>query len=130
MQSVSQRSRRVWRQVIAGVLIYALALQGIALVLATTSHVGGENDVAGFKAEICHHDGDTSNSQNQTPDPADNGCCIICLAGTSYVLAAFGLASDFHPIVFVAVRWPAAMSPLPSRTVDANTRPRGPPAAA
>jgi hypothetical protein len=117
----------MWRRVTAGALICALVLQGMALVLAVTRFAGAETNVAGFKSEICHHDGDTSNSQNQTPDPADNGCCIICLAGTSYVLAAFNLASNFHPIMFVAVRWPAATPPLPSRTVDANTRPRGPP---
>ena len=119
----------MWRQVTACILIYALVFQGMALVLAGASLAGAEANAAGFKLELCHHDRDTSNPQDQTPDPADSGCCIICLAGTSYVLANFGLASDFHPIVFVEVRWPSAMSPLPSRTVDANTRPRGPPTA-
>jgi hypothetical protein len=123
----SQKSKRMWRRATACILIYVLALHGVALALAGTRLVGAEDNAGGITFELCHHDGNTSNSPSQTPDPADDSCCIICLAGTSYVLVASDCAPGSHPIVFAAVGWPLMVSRLPTRTVDANTRPRGPP---
>jgi hypothetical protein len=115
------------RQATACILIYVLLLQAMALALAGTRLVGAGDNASGITFELCHHDGDASNSPSQTPDPADQSCCIICLAGTSYVLVALDLTPSFHPITFAAVSWPLLVSRLPTRTVDANSRPRGPP---
>ena len=114
----------------ACVVIYVLVLQGIALALAGANSVGAADDVGGVGIELCHHDGGAPDSPSQTPAPFDDNCCIVCLAGASYVAPTLAFALVFHPILFAVVRWPVAISHLPSRTVDANARPRGPPPAA
>jgi hypothetical protein len=125
MPVLSERSKRVWRGVTACVLIYVLILQGMALALASASRLGAPDSTLGV--EVCHHDGGTSGAPSQTPSPSDDICCIVCLAGASYVSVTVAFALVFHPIVFAAVHWPVPVSQLPARTVDANTRPRGPP---
>jgi hypothetical protein len=127
MPSLSERSKRVWRRMTACVLIYALVLQGMALALASVSSVGAAGNAGGVAIELCHHEGGRSDAPSQTPGPFDDICCIVCLAGASYVFPTLAFALVFHPIVFATVRWPVAVSQLPSRTVNANARPRGPP---
>jgi hypothetical protein len=129
MQGWSNRSKRMWRRATASVLIYLLVLQGMALALAGSRLASAEDSAGGITLEVCHHNGDASNAPAQTPDPIDNSCCIICVAGANFVLAAFGTTPGFEPIVFAAVRWPVAVSQLPTRSIDANFRPRGPPTA-
>jgi hypothetical protein len=125
MPSLSERSKRVWRQMTACALIYVLVLQSMALGLASASRFGAADSALGV--EVCHHEGGTSGAPSQTPGPSDDICCIVCLAGASYVSVTVAFALVFHRIVFAAVHWPVPVSQLPSRTVDANTRPRGPP---
>jgi hypothetical protein len=124
MPVLSERSKRLWRLITAWALIYALVLQGMAVALAGASRFDAAD--SGIGVEVCHHDGRTSDSPRQTPDHSDI-CCIVCLAGASYIPAILAFALVFYPIVLAAVRWPVRVSQLPSRTVDANTRPRGPP---
>jgi hypothetical protein len=128
MPILSKRSKRVSRRITACVLIYVLVFQGMAVALAGASRFDAAD--SGIPIELCHHDGGTADSPSQTPGPFDDICCIVCLAGSSYIPATLAFALVFHPIVFAAVRWPVPVSHLPSRTVDANTRPRGPPAMA
>jgi hypothetical protein len=125
MPNLSERSKRVWRQITASALIYVLVLQGMALALASVSRFDALDSAVGV--ELCHHNAGTSDAPSQTPGPSDDICCIVCLASASYVSVTVAFALVFHPIVFAAVRWPVPVSQLPSRTVDANTRPRGPP---
>jgi hypothetical protein len=125
MPVLSKRSKRVWRHITACTLIFTLILQGMAVALAAASRFDVAGSVIGV--EVCHHDGRTSDVPSQTPDQSDDICCIVCLAGTSYIPATLAFALVFYPIVFAAIRWPVRVSQLPSRTVDANTRPRGPP---
>jgi hypothetical protein len=127
MPSLSDRSKRVLRRMTACVLIYSLVFQGMALALAGVSSVDAADNAGGVAIELCHHDGGTSDAPSQTPGPFDDICCIVCLAGASYVPPTLAFAHVFHPIAFAPVRWPVAVSQLPSRTVNANTRPRGPP---
>jgi hypothetical protein len=128
MPSLSERSKRVWRRMTACVLIYVLVLQGMALALAGASRIGAADSAVGV--ELCRHDGGTSDTPSQTPGPIDDICCIVCLAGASHVAATLAFALVFHPIVFAAVHWPVPVSRLPTHTVDASARPRGPPTAA
>jgi hypothetical protein len=125
MPVLSERSKHVWRRITACVLIYVLVLQGMAVALAGVTHFDAAD--SGIGVELCHHDGGTSDLPSQTPGPFDDICCIVCLAGVSYMPATLAFALVFYPIVFAAARWPLPVSQLPSRTVDANTRPRGPP---
>jgi hypothetical protein len=130
MSGSSERAKRVWRQVTAYALIYALVLQGMIVALAGASFVGTADNRGISSYEICHHDGATPDAPSQAPDQSDNSCCIVCLAGASYVVADVDVLIDLHPIEFAAVRWPTTTLPSLTRIVDANARPRGPPAAA
>jgi hypothetical protein len=125
MPVLSERSKRVWRRITACALIYALVLQGMAVALAGASRFDAAD--SGIGVELCHHDGGTSDLPSPTPDHSDDICCIVCLAGATYIPATLAFAPVFYRVVFAAVRWPVPVSQLPSRTVDANTRPRGPP---
>jgi hypothetical protein len=127
MPVLSERSKRVWRRMTACILIYVLVFQAMVVALAGASRVDAADDASVVGVELCHHDAGTSDSPSQTPGPSDDICCIVCLAGASYIPATLAFALVFHPIVFAAVCWPVPVLQLPSRTVDANTRPRGPP---
>jgi hypothetical protein len=130
MPNVLDMTKRMRRQVTACALIYALVLQGIIVALAGAGFAETADSRGIANYEICHHDGGVPDAPSQAPDQSDNSCCILCLAGANYTLADVDLTIDFRPVEFAAVRWPATTLPLPAHTVDANTRPRGPPAMA
>jgi hypothetical protein len=130
MPNVLDMTKRMRRQVTAWALIYALVLQGMIVALAGAGFAATAGSLGDTSYEICHHDGGAPDTPSQGPDQSDNSCCILCLAGASYTLADVDLTIDFRPVEFAPVRWPATTLPLPAHTVDANTRPRGPPATA
>ncbi len=120
---------RGWRRVIAGVLIHALVLQGIAFALAGASravNAAGGGDFTAY--ELCRHDGGTPASRGDSPEtPAADTHCIFCLAGAHQALDVPVCAPEYHAIAIPVAPWPFAVWRLPTATVDASARPRGPP---
>jgi hypothetical protein len=120
-------SMRLGRQLAAVALIYALLLQGFAFALdsARFAAAAGGADGAGF--ELCHHDDDTDGSRGPEKQPASDRHCIFCLAGVTYLAGASGPAPVVRLLSFAVVPWPFVAWRLSATTVDASTRPRGPP---
>jgi hypothetical protein len=116
----------------ACVLVFALLVQSTALTLAGAEFAAGatgQTDGTGF--ELCHHDGGNSTVPSGGPEaPADSGHCIFCLIGATDVPGVPVSAPKVQTIVIALVSWPFTAWRLPADTVDANTRPRGPPRAA
>jgi hypothetical protein len=120
------------RQFSAAVLIFVLALQSIIAAIAT----GGPAvaDIGSPDFEICHHsapldDGGNAATPGNVPDRSGVHC-VFCLAGAAHALAAPVLSAEFHIVIFTAVPWTFTTWRLPTLTVDASARPRGPPPAA
>jgi hypothetical protein len=128
MVRVARRSEDGWRRLTACVLVFALILQGIAFTVMADApglDPSGINNLAGF--ELCSHNAATPPS---TPtSPAADTHCTLCLAGASYVLDTATAALDFHTVEMTVVSWLPVAWRLPATTVDANSRPRGPPSA-
>ena len=112
-----------WRRFTAGVLAFALVLQGIAFTLAGARLAADPaTTTAGF--ELCRHDGGTAGGAPE--GSAVDSHCIFCLAGATY-LDAPAAASEFHIITFAALSWSFSAWRLPAATVNASARSRGPP---
>jgi hypothetical protein len=123
---------RVGRQLAAVVLTFALLLQGVASAAAMGSLAANAATDAGWAAfELCHHTGSADDSGNASapggaPENSD-AHCIFCLAGASYALQAPFPSAPFHIIIIAIVPWTFTVWRLPTLTVDASARPRGPP---
>jgi hypothetical protein len=77
---------------------------------------------------LCLHDASGSDPSGGAPKlPVTEQHCIFCLAGASYVLGTLASPPAFHAIAFAMVSWPFVAWRLPAATVNASTRPRGPP---
>jgi hypothetical protein len=125
---------RVGRQLAAVVVIFALILQSVALAAATSPTTNTGTDPGWIAFELCHHNGSADDGGNASA-PADapensNAHCIFCLAGASYALQAPLPSAAFHTIAITITPWVFTVWLLPSLTVDASARPRGPPATA
>jgi hypothetical protein len=117
-----------WRRLTTCLLVYALFMHGLAFAMAGARFNLDPANAAGF--ELCRHDAGTP-TQPAPDQPATDTHCVFCVAGPGFVLepplAAF---TQFHPVEISLAPWPVvAWRPAPA-TVDASTRPRGPPTAA
>jgi hypothetical protein len=125
------RSAGVGRQVAAIALIFALVLQSLALSLAAGRLAAasiGAIDWAGF--EICRHDPGSSGAPGGAPtQPASDQHCVFCIVGASHAVGAPITLPTFHVIEFAVVAWPFVAWRLPTLTVNASARSRGPPSA-
>jgi hypothetical protein len=113
------------RRFTAGILAFALVLQGIAFTWAgarLAADPTGAADRAGF--ELCRHGNETAPGGAPASPGADSHC-IFCLAGAA-CLDAPAAASQSRTITF-AVSWSFRAWRLPAGTVNASARPRGPP---
>jgi hypothetical protein len=120
-----------WRRVTACLLIYALFLHGMAFAMAgaqLSANAAGGADRAGF--ELCRHD----NAAPALPDGPDGQAgdthCVFCVAGPGFVLEQPAVSTIFCPVKISIAPWPLMAWRLAPATVDASTRPRGPPSAA
>jgi hypothetical protein len=105
---------RVGRQFSVAVLTIALLLQGVAFAFANERVAAtAGSDQTGGAPEL----------------PTGDQHCIFCPAGTTYVLGTLASPPAFRTIAFAMVSWPSATWRLPTTTVDASARPRGPPLA-
>jgi hypothetical protein len=128
MSERTSRSTGGWRQWIAGLLVFALVVQGLMLALAgaqASAGATGEPDWAGF--EVCRHGG--TSPSDPASDTAD-GHCVPCLAGATLVLHAPPPSAECHRVAHTVAPWRLARWRLPALTVDATALPRGPPSSA
>ncbi len=124
------------RRFVAALLIFALMLQTLTVAAAAVRGAAGAADIdpswLGF--EICHHDGSTDDGGNAgsggVPDRSSNTHCIFCFIGGAPLLEAPLYGTEFHAIIFTVIPWIFPVWRLPTITVDASARPRGPPSAA
>ena len=120
-----------WRRVIAGVLAYALALQGFifALDIGRPAIAGADATTwAGF--ELCSHSGVGA----AVPDapaqaPVGDFHCLFCFAGAVYVNCAPPGAPQWNKVVLIDVVWPLTAPRLVALVIHTSAWPRGPPAA-
>jgi hypothetical protein len=123
---------RAGRQVVAAFVIFTLMLQSVALAAATGRVAANAATDPGWATfELCQHNGSTDDSGNASA-PADapensDAHCIFCLAGASYALQAPLPSAAFHIIIIAIVPWTFTAWRLPTLTIDASARPRGPP---
>jgi hypothetical protein len=121
------------RQFAAALLIFALMMQSLALAaFRLAADAGPDSSWAGF--EICRHSGAANDGGNAAapagaPERSD-AHCIFCLAGAHHALDTLLPSAAFHTVVLTIVPWSFTALRLPALTVDASTRPRGPPRAA
>jgi hypothetical protein len=120
---------RRWRRSTACLLVAALLMQGLGFAFASAALAAGRvdsTDWAGF--ELCRHDR-TNPDQPGAPDqPAVDAHCAFCVAGPGFVLEPPALSVLFLPVEIEIAPWPMTVWRLAPVTVDASSRPRGPPA--
>jgi hypothetical protein len=122
--------KRLWRPFLGVVVAYAVAIQGLLLV------VGGfapalQIDSAVTGLELCHQDAQAPvEVPAKNPDP---GCahCIFCFAGAHHAVISTAPAV-FHRVNFamVLVPWLGDLSGLTRPTRHTIASPRGPPLSA
>jgi hypothetical protein len=123
---------RVGRQLAAALVIFALILQSVAFAAATGRLAANTAADSGWIAfELCHHndsadDGGNASAPGDAPENSD-AHCIFCLAGASCALQAPLPSAAFHIITITIAPWVFTVWLLPTLTVDASARPRGPP---
>jgi hypothetical protein len=120
-----------WRRLTACLLIYAVFLHGIAFAMAGAQlapDAAGGADWAGF--ELCRHDATAPGLPGAPDGQTDDTHCVFCVAGPGFVLAPPAVSTVFCPIEISIAPWPLMAWRLAPATVDASSRPRGPPPAA
>jgi hypothetical protein len=120
------------RQFAAAVLIFALMLQSIAAAVASGRFAADTDSRAGF--EICRHNGPAGNSGDvaapgNAPERSDAQCALCCIAAATHALETPPPSTEFHAVALTIAPWIFTEWRLPSLTVDASARPRGPPPA-
>ena len=124
-------SHGVWRRVIAGVLAYALALQGLIFVLDIGRVAAAAADgtaVAGFA--LCTHDSAAAAPGAPAQAPVSALHCPFCFAGAVFVNCAAPCAPAWNKFVLGNALGPLTRPQLISLLTNENAWPRGPPAAA
>jgi hypothetical protein len=119
------------RRLTACLLIFALFLHGMAFAMAgvwLAPDAAGGADWPGL--ELCRHDNAAPALPAAPVGHADDTHCVFCVAGPGFVLAPPAVSTAFCPVKISNAPWPLVAWRLAPTTVDADSRPRGPPAAA
>jgi hypothetical protein len=119
------------RRLNAFFLIFALFLHGMVFALAgvrLAPDAAGGADWGGF--ELCRHDNAAPALPGAPDSQADDTHCVFCVAAPGFVLAPPTVSTVFFPVEISKAPWPLVAWRLAPATVDAGSRPRGPPAAA
>jgi Protein of unknown function (DUF2946) len=125
-----RRSQRGWWRIVAGILIYALVLQGFlfaAGIGSAATAAAGDAQWPGF--ELCSHGG-AAPSPTSPAAPVGDNHCPFCVVGAVYVDGAPPSAPQYSVMVFTNAVWPLTAPRLVAPVVDASAWPRGPPCAA
>jgi hypothetical protein len=125
------RTARVLRPLIGVVVAYAVAAQGLLIVLGGFPAVAQARDGApGF--ELCLHDSQDAPAQSPASNPDQSGCthCIFCFAGAHQAVVGAALAAFHHVQIEVAAAPASASeSARPRASPYFIAKPRGPPRA-
>jgi hypothetical protein len=131
----NRREWQRWRRLTACLLICALFLHGIAFAMSgvmtgarLAADAAAATEWAGF--ELCRHDGAAPGQPGAPDGQAGDTHCVFCVAGPGFVLAPPAVSTAFCPVEISVASWPLIAWRLAPATVDAGTRPRGPPLAA
>jgi hypothetical protein len=127
MAKLGRESGRFWRPVIAAVVAYAVAVQGLLIAIggfALPAHAN--HGSPGF--ELCLHD-DQGSPELPTDVPDHSGCnhCILCFAGSHHALL------EKSPVLFHRLSAQIINDPWPTdkrrlhRLPHSIASPRGPP---
>jgi hypothetical protein len=120
-------SQRPWRSIVAGVLAYALVLQGFLFAAA----IGPVGDASSTGFALCTHDGPAAAQPDAPqPVPASDQHCPFCLAGAFYVGSTPPAAASYDTVAFTKAAWLKPRQHLVAFFINESARPRGPPAAA
>ncbi len=124
-------SHRAWRRTIAGILAYALVVQGFIFAF----DIGGAANAAetgtlwaGF--ELCAHGGTAGVPGIPAQAPDSNIHCVFCVAGAVFLNCAPPGVIQSSKIVLSEAVWPLTVSQLVAIPIIDSAWPRGPPAAA
>ncbi len=123
-------SHGVWRRVIAGVLAYALALQGVIFVLDIGRAAAAAADgraVAGFA--LCAHSGAAASPGAPAQAPVGALHCPFCFAGAVFVNCAAPCAPPWNKVIQSHAVWLLPAPRLVTFFINESAWPRGPPAA-
>jgi hypothetical protein len=122
--------RGAWRRIFAGVLVYALVLQGFLFAggVAPPALAADGAALAGFA--LCTHDG--AGRAAPVAPAQDPACthCMFCIVGAVYLTDAPPSALQSRKIVITDVAWPLAAPRLSAFHVNESAWPRGPPTVA
>ncbi len=128
-------SRTGWRRIIAGVLAYAVALQGFIFALdlghpaAAAADAANAGAWAGF--ELCTHSGGGAGSPGVPAQvPVGDMHCPFCVAGAVFMNCAPPAALQYSTILLTDVVWPPTAPRLVALFLSESAWPRGPPVAA
>jgi hypothetical protein len=130
---MARTSHRTWWRVIAGVLAYALAVQGFVFALDLDQPaIAAANGTAFVSFELCSHGGGGSATVPGVPSQAPVGelHCLFCVGGAVYVNCAPPCAPLWSKIVLIDAAWTSTPGRLVALFVNESAWPRGPPAAA
>lgn len=125
-------SRTGWRRIIAGVLAYAVALQGFIFALdlgypTAAADAGNATAWAGF--ELCTHGGAASPGV-PAQVPVGDMHCPFCVAGLVFVNCAPPAEPQYRTIELTDAVWPPTAPRLVALFISESAWPRGPPVAA
>jgi hypothetical protein len=118
-----------WRRIVALLLAYALAIQGLAAVVLVG--VGGTVTADGSAAfQLCTHQAADSTQPNLPSQAPDFGIhCIFCLAGTFYVNSTLPFVPHWNRFLPVKAVFLHSAPSLAAPAVNGQALPRGPPSA-
>jgi hypothetical protein len=124
----------VWRRLTACLLIFVLFAHGIAFTISSAAAVprlsADAADAAAWAGfELCRHDGASPDQPGGPDGQGGDTHCVFCLAGPGFVLEPPAVSTIFRPVEISIAPWPSVAWRLAPVTVDANSRPRGPPTA-
>src|SRR5262245_17344611 len=118
------RRRRVWRQLVSCLAVYAFALQMLLVAFAAppTLGLGADPDAL---AAVCTHDKSAPLAPTQNPSGDEH--CKFCPAGGHQIFTAPALSHHAILRTAEAAALPLAAAPPPRTRVHASAQPRGPP---
>ena len=115
----------------AGMLAYALVLQGLAFALASGESARGAEDLSWVSSELCIH---SANGASVPGKPGERSAadahCLFCVPGAVYVGSAPPAAPQLLGSVLAEKVAPLTAPRLLALLVNQSAWPRGPPAEA
>jgi len=120
-----------WRRVLAGVLAYALVLQGFIVAFDIGRPASAApNGVAWAGFELCSHNADSALPGVPAQGPIGNIHCVFCVAGAVFLNCLPPSTPQYSKATFTDAVWHLTTPRLATLVVTESAWPRGPPTAA